>query len=94
MIYAPSIIIFSAVSYKFGNEPARSSDASGPHPNFDQSLFASTAWNRKQDEKSDCPDASDGNFGGRGFLRFRLFVFVDHVFATSAVFAYVFIWLC
>ena len=85
-------VLTGSIKDQFGNETAQTSDTSGPHPDFDGSFFASTAQNRKQDQQSDCPDASDGKFGRHGLLRFRLFVLVDHVLAAWAVFAYVFIW--
>ena len=77
----------------FGNEPAETRDTSGPHPDFDGSLVATTAEHNKQENEANSPDTSDGNFGGHGWLPFRLFVLVAHVLAAWAVFAYVFIGL-
>ena len=37
------LVLTGSITDQFGNEPAQTSDASGPHPDFDGSFFASTA---------------------------------------------------
>ena len=60
-------IFTSSITDHFGDEPAETRDASGPHPDFDGSLFIATAENSEEDKQSDCPDTSDGYFGGHWF---------------------------
>ena len=37
------LVLTGSITDQFGNEPAQTSDASGPHPDFDGSFFATTA---------------------------------------------------
>ena len=62
------LVITGSITDHFGNKPAETRDTSGPHPDFDGSLVATTAKHSKQENEANSPDASDCNFGGHWFL--------------------------
>ena len=75
-------VFTSSITDHFGNEPAETRDASGPHPDLDGSLFTTTAEHSKQENEANSPDASDCNFGGHWCLWSR-FVSTDSYLTTT-----------
>jgi len=76
-------VFTSSITDYLGNEPADTSNASGPHPDFDGRLFFPTAKYQEQQNQANSPDASDEDFCGQWFLWSRFVSTGSYLTATN-----------